>query len=124
MLDKLDPHPIGLEAPATRPALLVDAADEKLLVGELDRLMGARRAVVGAEGPIDKRDIETAEAEDRPGALQKKDHAGGEIHRHHRAHQDEKALRAQGAVGRQDRVEVKRPLEFPVRVGLHGVKIG
>src|SRR5690606_33532388 len=92
MLDKLDPHPIGLEAPGAGAALAVDAADAKLAVGKLDRLIGVGGAVIGAERPEDERDIEPAEANDRPGALEKADEPGDALDHHHPGHEDDEAL--------------------------------
>src|SRR4029077_18848075 len=57
-----------------------------------DLLIGARGAVIGAEGEIDQQHVKSEEAEDRPSAQRHEDDAGDKAQASQAEHKDEEAL--------------------------------
>src|SRR5580658_6361954 len=101
--DAVEPHPYRIERPFAHFAALTDLAHGEFRGGHRHLFVGAGRAIIGAERPIDQQDVEAEKAEYRPGAEHQEHHAGGETDAADAQHENEKAGRAQRAMRRDDR---------------------
>ena len=101
------PRPIGVEPPGPRRAIGQRAPDQQRAGRDLNVLAQPRGAEIQAEGDIDRQHVETEEAEYGPCAHQCEGDPGGEADHANEAHQDEKAVRTQTAVGPQHGIELQ-----------------
>src|SRR6202795_4989539 len=101
--DAVEPHPHRIERPFAHVAALADLAHGEFRGGHRHLFVGAGRAIIGAERPVDQQHVEAEKAEHRPGAEHQEHHTGRETDAADAQHENDKAGRAQRAMRRDDR---------------------
>src|SRR5262245_36895759 len=121
VLVAIELHPDRVERPLPHAAVIADLAHRQLGRRHGDNLVGASRAKIHAESPVDQQHVEAHEAEDRPSAGAQKIEPDGEAQGAEYQHEDQEALGTQRAVRRQHGRK-DRGFRVAVVVGSHATQ--